>query len=140
MARILAIDYGKRRCGLAATDPLCIVASPLCTIQASQLEAFVVNYVAQNAVRTIVVGHPRQMNGAPSETMAQITPLVNRLRKILPAVAVELFDERFTSVLAHRAMVASGMSAKKRRDKAQVDMLSATIILNDYLQAKQHNI
>jgi putative Holliday junction resolvase len=135
--RILAIDYGKKRTGLAVTDPLQIIANGLCTVATTDLERFVVDYVAREPVERIVVGQPRQMNGQDSENMVRITPFVNRLRKILPDIPVELFDERFTSVLAHRAMIESGIGRKARQNKALVDEISATIILQGWMEGRK---
>ena len=135
--RILAIDYGQKRSGIAATDPLQLIANGLCTVPTSQLETFVLDYVAREKVECIVVGHPRQMNGEDSENMCRITPFVNRLRKLLPQIPVELVDERFTSVLAHRAMLESGLHRKDRQNKALVDEISACIILQGYMETKK---
>lgn len=134
--RILAIDYGKKRTGLAATDPLQLIANGLCTVPTTELEHWVLDYVAREPVERIVVGQPRQMNGQDSENMVRITPFVNRLRKLLPDIPVELFDERFTSVLAHRAMLESGIGRKARQNKALVDEIAATIILQDWMEAR----
>lgn len=134
--RILAIDYGKKRTGLAATDPLQLIANGLCTVPTTELERWVLDYVAREPVERIVVGQPRQMNGQDSENMVRITPFVNRLRKLLPDIPVELFDERFTSVLAHRAMLESGIGRKARQNKALVDEIAATIILQDWMEAR----
>ena len=133
--RVLAIDYGKKRTGLAVTDPLQIIANGLCTVATTELERYLLDYVAREPVERIVVGQPRQMNGQDSENMVRIQPFVNRLRRILPQVPVELFDERFTSVLAHRAMLESGISRKARQNKALVDEISATIILQGWMEA-----
>lgn len=138
--RILAIDYGKKRTGIAVTDPLQIIANGLCTVPTTELEAFVLDYVSREPVERIVVGYPRQMNGEDSENMRRITPFVNRLHKILPAVEVEFFDERFTSVLAHRAMLDGGLGRKARQDKALVDEISATIILQGWMEARNMKI
>jgi putative Holliday junction resolvase len=133
--RILAIDYGKKRTGLAVTDPLQLIANGLCTVATAELERYLLDYLAREPVERIVVGQPRQMNGQDSENMVRIQPFVNRLRRILPQVPVELFDERFTSVLAHRAMLESGISRKARQNKALVDEISATIILQGWMEA-----
>ena len=133
--RILAIDYGKKRTGLAVTDPLQLIANGLCTVATTELERYLLDYVAREPVERIVVGQPRQMNGQDSENMVRIQPFVNRLRRILPQVPVELFDERFTSVLAHRTMLESGISRKARQNKALVDEISATIILQGWMEA-----
>ena len=135
--RILAIDYGKKRTGLAVTDPLQLIANGLTTVATTDLERFVVDYVGREEVERIIVGLPRQMNGEDSENMCRITPFVNRLRKVLPTTPVELFDERFTSVLAHRAMLESGISRKARQNKALVDEISATIILQGWMESRK---
>ncbi len=137
MSRILAIDYGKKRTGVAVTDVLQLIANGLTTIPTSGLLDFIVEYVNREPVERIVVGHPKQMNNEDSENMCRIVPFVNRLRKILPDVPVELVDERFTSVLAHRTLLEGGLKKKVRQDKALVDEISATIILQSYLEAKR---
>lgn len=133
----MAIDYGKKRCGIAVTDSLQIVANGLTTVATSQLADFIKKYVATEAVERIIVGLPTTMRGEESESMRYIRPGVENLRKALPDIPVEFSDERFTSVLAHRAMIDGGMRKMARRDKAIVDEISATIILNDYLQNRQ---
>ena len=130
----MAIDYGKARTGIAVTDPLQLIASGLTTVETPHLEAFIMDYVNKEDVERIIVGHPVQMNGEDSENMRRITPFVNRLRKVLPRVPVEYADERFTSILAHRAMLDGGLRKKARQNKALVDEISATIILQDYLR------
>lgn len=138
MARILGIDYGRKRTGVAVTDPLQIVAGALGTVPTHTLEKFITDYVANEAVELIVVGQPLQLNGQPSESMRYITPFVNRLRKILPDIPVVMYDERFTSTIAHQAMIDGGMKKSDRRDKARVDSIAATIILNDYLASRKN--
>jgi len=135
VARILAIDYGKARTGLAVTDPLQLIANGLTTVETSKLEAFILDYINKEEVERIVIGRPTQMNGEDSENMRRITPFVNRLHKILPDVPVEFVDERFTSVLAHRAMLDGGLRKKARQNKALVDEISATIILQSYMDS-----
>ncbi len=135
--RVLAIDYGKKRTGLAVTDPLQLIPNGLCTVATVELERYLTDYLQREAVARIVVGYPRQMNGEDSENMRRITPFVNRLRKLFPDVAIELFDERFTSVLAHRAMLESGIGRKARQNKALVDEISATIILQSWMEARK---
>ena len=137
MGRIIAIDYGKKRSGIAVTDTLKIVANGLTTVPTHTLSDFIKNYIASESVEKIIVGLPKQMNNQPSENMRYIQPFVNRLRKEIPEIPVEMYDERFTSVLAHRAMIDGGMKKMARRDKAIVDEISATIILNDYLESLQ---
>ena len=124
MGRLLAIDYGRKRCGIAVTDTLRIVASALETVPTAQLIDFVKSYCAREQVDMIVVGLPRDMHGDPSESM--------------PGMPIEFFDERFTSVLAHRTMLDSGLGRMKRRDKATVDRTAACIILNDFLQSRRY--
>lgn len=134
MSRILAIDYGTKRTGIAVSDPLRIIAGGLDTVATKELEPWLANYFAANDVRTIVVGKPMQMSGAMSETWKYIEPLVARLRKAYPDKEIVLHDERFTSVMAHRTMLESGIGKMARRDKALVDKISATIILQGYME------
>ena len=135
MGRILGIDYGRKRTGLAVTDPLKIVAGNLATVPTHNLMQFIKDYIARERVELIVIGQPTQLNGEPSESMKYITPFVNRLRKELPDMPVTMYDERFTSTIAHQAMITGGMKKSDRRDKSRVDAIAATIILNDYLQS-----
>ncbi len=139
MARIIGIDYGRKRTGVAVTDPLKIVAGALATVPTHTLEQFITGYVAREQVELIVIGQPTQLDGQPSESMRYITPFVNRLKKILPDIPIVMYDERFTSTIAHQAMIAGGMKKSDRRDKARVDSIAATIILNDYLSSV-HNL
>ena len=133
MGRILAIDYGVKRTGLAVSDPLRIIAGALETVATKELEKYVAQYCAQNDVSTIVIGKPSQMNGQPSETMKYIEPLALRLRRAFPDKEVVLHDERFTSVMAQRTILESGIGKMARRDKSLVDKVSAAIILQDYM-------
>ena len=133
MPRLIAIDYGTKRTGLAVTDPLGIIAQPLETVETKQLERYLAEYFKKEEVSTIVVGHPRQMNGEPSETMRFIQPLMGRLRHAYPDKQVVSYDERFTSVLAQRTIRESGIGKRARRDKSPVDKVSAAIILQDYM-------
>lgn len=135
MGRILAIDYGKRRTGLAVTDMLRITANPLLTIDTSGLLAWLVDYTRREQVDTIVIGYPRQMNGSESETVPAIRACEQQIRSKLPDIPVVEFDERFTSVLAHQAMITGGMKKKDRQNKMQVDKLAACIILESYLDS-----
>lgn len=135
MGRILAIDYGTRRTGLAVSDPLRIIAGALATVETKQLERYLADYFAKNDVDIIVLGKPTQMNGSPSQTMRYIEPLAGRLRHAYPDKEVVLYDERFTSVLARRTMLESGIGRAARRDKALVDRISATIILQSYMDS-----
>ncbi|MBQ5701180.1 MAG: Holliday junction resolvase RuvX [Alistipes sp.] len=138
MGRILAIDYGVKRTGLAVSDPLRIIAGALETVATKELEKFVAQYCAQNDVSTIVIGKPSQMNGQPSETMKYIEPLALRLRRAFPDKEIVLYDERFTSVMAQRTILESGIGKMARRDKALVDRVAATIILQSYMDATNH--
>lgn len=137
MGRILAIDYGRRRCGVAVTDPLQLIAGALGTVPTGQLLQRVKDYVAREQVDLIVIGQPTQLNGQPSESMRYIKPFVGQLRKALPQMAVKMYDERFTSTIAHQAMIAGGMKKSDRREKGRVDSIAATIILEDYLESKR---
>jgi putative Holliday junction resolvase len=136
LARILSIDYGKKRTGIAVTDPLQLIAGGLATVSTSELFDWLKAYMAREPVERIVIGEPRQPNGEPSENLQRVQQFVNRWRKAVPDVPIEFFDERFTSVLAHQAMLAGGLKKKARQDKALVDEISATIILEDYLRSK----
>ena len=136
MARILAIDYGQKRTGIAVTDTMQMIANGLTTVETKDLEKFVIDYMAKEDVSTIVIGKPTQMNGENSENMKRIEPFFNRLKKLFPDKEITYYDERFTSVLAHQAMLQSGISKKARQSKALVDKISATIILEDYMQSK----
>lgn len=136
MARILAIDYGRKRTGIAVSDPLQLIAGALTTVETKELERFVADYCAREEVSTIVIGKPMQMDGSPSETWRYIEPLAGRLRHVYPDKEVLFYDERFTSILAHRAMLDGGMKKMARRDKATVDKIAATIILQSYMESK----
>ena len=137
MARILSVDYGKKRSGLAVTDPLQLIAGGLATVSTSELFDWLQRYIATETVERIVIGEPRQPNGQPSENMARVEQFVNRWRKAVPTVPIEYYDERFTSVLAHQAMLQGGLRKKARQDKGLVDEISATIILEDYLRSRK---
>ena len=136
MGRVLAIDYGRKRTGLAVTDVLRITANPLLTIETSQLMNWLTDYFAHEPVDEVVIGHPTQMNGQESESMNYIRPFMGIFKKTFPTIPITMYDERFTSVLAHRAMIDGGMKKKSRQDKAVVDKIAACIILEDYLESK----
>lgn len=131
----MSIDYGKKRTGLAVTDPLQIIAGGLVTVATSGLFDFLRDYVSKEQVERIIIGEPKQPNGSPSENMQRVVQFVNRWRKAYPGIPIEYYDERFTSVLAHKAMIDGGLHKKKRQDKALVDEISATIILQSYLES-----
>lgn len=135
MARILSIDYGRKRTGLAVTDPLKIIANGLTTVSTHLLWDYIHDYISREQVERIVIGKPMQTNGQPSENLARVEAFVNRWRKNHPELPIEYVDERFTSVLAHRAMLEGGLKKKDRQDKALVDEISATIILQSYLES-----
>lgn len=135
MARIISIDYGQKRTGLAVTDPMKIIANGLTTIPTHTLYDFLKDYISKENVERIIVGLPKQTNGLPSENMKRIEPFVAKWKKDFPAIPIEYHDERFTSVLAHRAMIDGGLKKKTRQDKALVDKISATIILQSYLES-----
>ena len=137
MARILSIDYGKKRTGLAVTDPLQIIAGGLATVATSELFDYLQAYISREQVEIIVIGEPRQPNGEPSENLARVQQFVNRWRKAVPQVPIQFYDERFTSVLAHQAMLDGGLKKKARQNKGLVDEISATIILEDYMRSKK---
>ena len=136
--RILSIDYGKKRTGLAVTDPLQIIAGGLGTVETSVLYEYIEAYIQREQVERIVIVKPMQPNGQPSENMVRVENFFNRWRKAHPEIPIEYYDERFTSVLAHRAMIDGGVKKKTRREnKGLVDEISATIILQDYLQSRK---
>lgn len=137
MGRLLAIDYGKKRTGIAVTDTLQLIANGLTTVPTHELLAFILDYVSKEPVERILVGLPKQMNNEASENMKRIEPFVRSLQKKLPDVPVEYVDERFTSVLAHRAMFDAGLKKKDRQNKALVDEISATIILQSYMENRR---
>ncbi|UKK52424.1 Holliday junction resolvase RuvX [Prevotella sp. E2-28] len=137
MARILSIDYGRKRTGLAVTDPLQIIAGGLATVATSELFEWLQAYIAREPVERIVIGEPRQPNGEPSENLARVQQFVNRWRKAVPNIPIEYYDERFTSVLAHQAMIDGGLHKKARQNKGLVDEISATIILEDYMRSRK---
>jgi putative Holliday junction resolvase len=134
MGRILAIDYGRKRTGLAVTDILRITANPLLTIETKDLMTWLTDYFARETVDEVVIGHPTQMNGQESESMNYIRPFMGVFKKTFPNKPITMYDERFTSVLAHRAMIDGGMKKKDRQDKAVVDKIAACIILEGYLE------
>lgn len=136
MARILCIDYGKKRCGIAVTDELRLSAGPLTTVGSAEVLRFVLDYIAANPVDLVIVGRPTTLRGEPSESWVYIEPFTRALQRRLPVgVEMRLYDERFTSTIAHKAMIQGGLRQKARRDKALVDRMAATIILTDYLES-----
>ena len=137
MSRILAIDYGRKRTGLAVSDTMQIIANGLTTVPTHELLDFIAGYVQKEPVERIIIGLPKQMNNEVSENMKYIEHFVRLLKKKIPEMPVEFVDERFTSVLAHRTMLEAGLKKKDRQNKALVDEISATIILQTYLESKR---
>ena len=135
MARILSMDYGKKRTGFAVTVSLQIIANGLATVSTSSLIGYLKDYIAKEPVERIVIGRPTQPDGRPSENLARVEQFVNRWRKLVPNIPIEYYDERFTSVIAHQVVIDSGVRKKVRKEnKGLIDEISATIILQDYMQ------
>lgn len=140
MARILSIDYGKKRVGLAVTDPGQIIATRLTTVPTHTLWDFLKEYFGKEQVECVVVGYPRQMNNEASEAVRYINPFLKKFQKTYPDIQLELYDERFTSKMAFQTMIDAGLKKKQRQDKAMVDGVSATIILQNYLEQKRNSL
>jgi len=134
MGRIIAIDYGKKKTGLAVTDPFRIIATPLTTVPTRELEPWLTKYFAANEVDEAVIGYPVTLNNLPSESVRYIEPFINRFRKVFPKVPLHLADERFTSSIAMQAMIDGGLKKSARRDKSIVDRVSASLILQSWLE------
>ena len=139
MGRIIAIDYGRKRTGLAVTDKLQLIANGLTTVHSGAAVSYLTNYVLNESVDLFVVGYPKQMNNQPSENMKYIEAFVKHLSKSLPGIPVVYYDERFTSILAHQAMIDGGLKKKKRQEKGLVDEISAVLILQNYLESSKYN-
>lgn len=140
MGRILAIDYGRKRTGIAATDTLQLIANGIGTVPSSEVVSFLSDYVKKEAVDLFVVGLPKQLNNEPSENMKRVEAFVAQLKRAVPSVPIQYYDERFTSVMAHQAMILGGLKKKKRQEKALVDEISAVIILQAYLESKKYQL
>jgi putative holliday junction resolvase len=138
MGRILAIDYGTKRIGLAVTDPMQIFASPLNTVSPAEFDSFIESYLKTEVVDTFVIGYPVQMNNQPSETVRYINPFIKKLKKTFPEKHIHLVDERFTSQMALRTMIDGGVKKKDRKDKSIVDKISASIILQSFLDNRSN--
>ena len=137
MSRVLSIDYGVRRTGLAVTDPLQIIANGLTTVSTAQLFPFLQDYLSREQVERIIVGLPKQTNGQDSDNLPRVKAFVKKLSQAYPSIPVEMWDERYTSVLAHQAMLQSGIGKKARQNKALVDEISACIILQGWMESRQ---
>lgn len=137
LSRVLSIDYGVRRTGIAVTDPLQIIAGGLVTVETPKLIKFLQDYIAKEDVERFVVGLPKQTNGRDSENLPRVNSFVSVLHKTFPHIPVDMWDERYTSVLAHQAMLQSGIGKKARQNKALVDEISATIILQGWMESKR---
>lgn len=135
MGRIVAIDYGRKRCGIAVTDPLRIIATGLTTVRTCDLLNFILDYVKKEPVDEIVVGEPKDMHNNPSESAIYIEPFLKQIKKALPEMDIKRYDERFTSVMAHQTMIDAGLGKKQRQNKELVDTISATIILQSYMSS-----
>ena len=140
MGRILSIDYGKKRTGIAVTDPLKMIANGLDTVPSNELIKYLKGYFKKEEVELIVVGNPKQMNNQPSESVVYINQFLKQFHKAFPSMRVEFVDERFTSQIAFQAMIDGGVKKEKRKDKGMVDAISATIILQDYLELKKNRL
>ena len=138
VGRVLAIDYGQKRTGVAVTDMLRISANPLATIDTATLMDWLKEYLSRGEVDIVVIGCPRKLNGENSDSMLYILPFVEEFRRVFTDIPLVEYDERFTSTLAHRVMIDGGMSKKKRMDKTVVDKIAATIILEDYLESTRY--
>lgn len=137
MARILCIDYGGKRTGIAVTDPLQIIATALQTVETHQLFVFLKNYLKTEEVERILIGHPLNLDDSPTHATPLVEAAIKRLHKEFPQLPIERVDERFTSKLAGRAMLEMGMKKKQRREKGQIDQIAAAIMLQEYLAAKK---
>ncbi len=138
MGRILAVDYGAKRTGLAVTDRLQIAAGGLTTVASAEAVNFIAAYARREPIDEIVVGLPKQMDNRPSENMARVKAFARKLKAALPEVAITFYDERFTSAMAHQAMIDGGLKKKRRQDKALVDEISAVLILQGYMEWKRN--
>lgn len=138
MGRIIGIDYGKKRMGLAVTDPLQMFASPLTTIAPAEFDNFMTDYLLNERVEAFVIGYPRQMNNLPSESVKYIDPFIRKLKKSYPEIPVHYADERFTSRIALRSMIEGGVKKEDRKNKSMVDRISASIILQSFLDTRSN--
>lgn len=140
MGRIIGIDFGRKRIGLAVTDNLQMIASPLKTVNQTEFEIFMKEYMTNEHVDGFAIGWPKNLDNTPSESMNDLIPFINRLRKLFPEIPIYKIDERFTSILAHQAMIDGGVKKKDRQDKKMVDRISATLILQSFLENKTNYV
>jgi putative Holliday junction resolvase len=140
MGRIIGIDYGKKRIGLAVTDPLQMFASPLNTVSPSEFHIFINEYLKKEEIDAFVIGYPVQMNNQPSESVKDINPFIKNLRKKFPGKLIHLVDERFTSKIAMQTMIAGGVKKKERQNKSMIDKISASIILQSFIDSRSNKI
>ncbi|MFV0365180.1 MAG: Holliday junction resolvase RuvX [Mangrovibacterium sp.] len=140
MGRILAIDYGKKKVGLAVTDPLQIIANKLTTVASNEITKFLADYFAKEDVERVIIGYPTQMNNEPSESVRYINPFLVNFQRKFPDMPIEQVDERFTSKMAFQTMIDAGLKKKARQNKETIDAVSATIMLQSYLETKKYNI
>ena len=138
MGRILAIDYGQKRVGIAVTDELQLIANSLITVHSKDILSFLKEYIKKEKVDCFVVGEPKQMNNQASESVKYINPFINQLKKEFPNMPIERCDERFTSKIATQTILMSGLKKKDRQDKSLIDSISATIILQTYMETKAY--
>ncbi|UCH13343.1 MAG: Holliday junction resolvase RuvX [Bacteroidales bacterium] len=139
MGRVIAIDYGRKRAGLAVTDPLQLISNNLTTIPATEIFSFLTEYFSKEEVDKIVVGYPKNLNNKPSEAVIYINPFIKKLEKLFPDKEIILMDERFTSKIAFKSMIDGNLKKKKRMDKELIDKISANLILQSYLELKRNN-
>ena len=137
MSRVMAIDYGKKRVGVAVTDPLQIIATRLTTVSAEEIWGFLSDYFARESVELVLIGYPMQLNNQPSEAIRYINPFLKKFQQIYPAMPIQQMDERFTSRMAFQTMIDAGVKKKERQNKETIDGVSATIILQSYLEGKK---
>jgi len=138
MGRIIGIDYGTRRIGLAVTDPMQIFASPLITVKTNEFDNYLAEYIKTEHVDSFVIGYPVQMNNKPSISVKHIDPFIKKLKKLFPGIPVHLTDERFTSQMAFKAMIDGGVKKKERKNKSLIDKISASIILQSFLDKRSN--
>lgn len=138
MGRLLALDLGRKRCGVAVTDPLRICANGLPTVNTNEIITFLHDYFTKEQVDSIIIGEPKDLHGNPSDSMRYILPVINKIKKDFPEKPVIMFDERFTSAIAHQEMLNGGFKKKDRQQKERADEMAAVLILTSYLESRQN--